>query len=805
MIRITGMNSGLDTDSIIKELMKAKSEKLNTLKKAKTKLEWKQDAWKTTNSKIYSFYSKHLGNLRYQSSFKKKSTKVSNENIASVVAGDNAVNGSQSLVVKQLAKAGYLTGGKLSEDKSIKGSSKLNEALGADISGSATIDVKVGNKVKSFTVDGDTTVSAFVSKLNESGVNASFDSANQRIFVNTAKSGTANDFQITAANGDGLKALSALGLVTADDISSNKEYQAMSAYHAADDATILTNLNADGKVASYAASKAKELQSSLATMQKTIDGYQKNITTKQTALDKAKANEKYTAIAGDTHEEKKATAEEALSKAQTAVDENAEKLAYIDLAAKDEADLTDAQKEKLQEYSAKYDLSTLDKDALTEEQKTLKENLTTAKTDVAAVKSVTDLEDEIMGLQDKIYENYSKMHDTALALNDYYNSLSGDDVTDAVTAAIEKNQAYIDAAEGFATTYETLKGGDVDEYKLDSSASFSIQSQSEEELINRVKTANDAINGADGYSSKSAVRVMGQNAKIVLNGAEFESTSNSFTVNGLTITAKQVSGISGYEDGVDEEGNAIKKPIYEEVSINTEDDISGIYDMIKGFIKEYNAMIKELDSSYNAASAKGYEPLTDEEKDAMSDKEIEEWEKKVKDALLRQDSDLGGVISNVKSNMLSTFTINGTRYNLASFGIETLGYFNSEENERGVFHIDGDEDDGTTSGNTDKLRKMIASDPDTVSSFFTQLANKVYDDLTVKMKSTEYSSIYTVYEDKKMKTDISDYKTRIDEAQEKLNAIEDKYYKQFSAMETAIGKINSQASSFGGMFGMGQQ
>ena len=225
--------------------------------------------------------------------------------------------------------------------------------------------------------------------------------------------------------------------------------------------------------------------------------------------------------------------------------------------------------------------------------------------------------------------------------------------------------------------------------------------------------------------------------------------------------------------------------------------------MIKDFLKEYNAMIKELDSAYNAPSAKGYEPLTDDEKEAMSDKEIEEWEKKVKDALLRQDSDLGSVISSVKSNMLSTFEINGQKYTLSSFGIETLGYFNSEENERGMYHIDGDPDDGITSGNTDKLKKMIASDPDVVSSFFSQLANKVYDDLTVKMKTTEYSSIYTVYEDKKMKTDISDYKTKIDEAQKKLNAIEDKYYKQFSAMETAIGKLNSQQSSLSSMLGMG--
>ena len=803
MIRITGMNSGLDTDSIIKELIKAKSDKLNTLKKSKTKLEWKQDAWKTTNSKIYNFYSKQLGNLRFQSSFKKKATKVSNENVASVVAGDNAVNGSQSLVVTQLAKAGYLTGGKLSEDKSVNSGSKLNEALGAGIDGTATIDVKVGNKVKSFSIDGETTVSQFVSKLNESGVNASFDAANQRIFVNTAKSGEGNDFEITAANADGLKALSSLGLLTNDDITGNKEYQSLKNYYDADDSTILANLEADGKIASYAAAKANNLQNSLTALQKTINDTQKSVADKQEELDKAREDEKYAAVSGDTLEEKKTNAAARLEDAQKAMTENSEKLEYIDLASKDSAELTEEQKTRLTELESKYELASLDKEALLEEQTSLKEELTAAKADVAAVKKVSDLEASVMELQTKTYDTYSKMHDTALALNEYYSSIPEADRTEEMNAAIEKNNEVISAAETFATTYETLKSGAVDEYKLADTPSYNIIEQSRQEMLDRVKTANEALNNAGSITSSSAVRVKGQDARIILNGAEFESTSNSFTINGLTITAKQVSGISGYEDDTDAEGNAIKKPIYEEVSINTEDDITGVYNMIKDFLKEYNAMIKELDSAYNAPSAKGYEPLTDDEKEAMSDKEIEEWEKKVKDALLRQDSDLGSVISSVKSNMLSTFEINGQKYTLSSFGIETLGYFNSEENERGMYHIDGDPDDGITSGNTDKLKKMIASDPDVVSSFFSQLANKVYDDLTVKMKTTEYSSIYTVYEDKKMKTDISDYKTKIDEAQKKLNAIEDKYYKQFSAMETAIGKLNSQQSSLSSMLGMG--
>ena len=63
--------------------------------------------------------------------------------------------------------------------------------------------------------------------------------------------------------------------------------------------------------------------------------------------------------------------------------------------------------------------------------------------------------------------------------------------------------------------------------------------------------------------------------------------------------------------------------------------------MIKGFFTEYNTLIKEMDSLYNADSAKGYEPLTDDEKEAMTDKEIEKWEEKIKKALLRRDDTVG--------------------------------------------------------------------------------------------------------------------------------------------------------------------
>ena len=96
-------------------------------------------------------------------------------------------------------------------------------------------------------------------------------------------------------------------------------------------------------------------------------------------------------------------------------------------------------------------------------------------------------------------------------------------------------------------------------------------------------------------------------AEIELNGATYTSTSNSFNINGLTLTVNSTTAPG------------------EEVTITTQDDTDGIYDMIKNFFKEYNTMINQMDKLYNADSAKGYEPLTDEEKEAMSDSAIEEW------------------------------------------------------------------------------------------------------------------------------------------------------------------------------------
>ena len=278
-----------------------------------------------------------------------------------------------------------------------------------------------------------------------------------------------------------------------------------------------------------------------------------------------------------------------------------------------------------------------------------------------------------------------------------------------------------------------------------------------------------------------ASKVNAQDAEIEIDGATFTSMTNTFSVNGLTLTAQEVTD--------------------KEITMTTSTDTDGIYGMIKNFFTEYNKLINEMDSLYNAESSKGYDPLLTEEKEALSEGEIEEWEKKIKDSLLRRDSTLSSVSFSMVSVMLQGAEVNGQKMYLSDFGINTLGYFKSKDNEKNAYHIDGDPDDATTKANEDKLKKMIASDPNTVMDFFTKLSTNLYDDLTKKLAGTTLSSAMTVYNDKVMKEEYNDYTSRIKKEEDKLNAMMDKWYKKFSQMEVAMSKLESRSSSLASILG----
>jgi flagellar hook-associated protein 2 len=204
---------------------------------------------------------------------------------------------------------------------------------------------------------------------------------------------------------------------------------------------------------------------------------------------------------------------------------------------------------------------------------------------------------------------------------------------------------------------------------------------------------------------------------------------------------------------------------------------------------------------YGADSADKYEPLTSEEKEEMSDDEIEDWENKIKDALLRNDSTLGNIKDTMSQYMQKGIQINGQTYYLSSFGINTAGYFDSTYKDRYALHIDGDSDDEYSSQNDDKLKTMIAQDPELVSKFFQQLTNDLYSQMQKMMSKTSLSSAMTFYNDVELKNEYDDYSDKITAQEEKITALEDKYYSKFSAMETALAKLSSKSSAISGLLG----
>ena len=169
---------------------------------------------------------------------------------------------------------------------------------------------------------------------------------------------------------------------------------------------------------------------------------------------------------------------------------------------------------------------------------------------------------------------------------------------------------------------------------------------------------NVTVNGGANDSSNSTIPkgmalIEASDSKIILNGAELTSSSAVVSANGLDIT---LTGLTKTD---------------EPITFSVTNDTESVYNSIKSFLKEYNSVMKEMNTLYNADSAKGYEPLTSEEKEAMSDDDVKLWEDKIKKSLLRSDSTLSSIMSSMRSAMMSTVEYDGKTYALSSFGIMT--------------------------------------------------------------------------------------------------------------------------------------
>lgn len=283
-----------------------------------------------------------------------------------------------------------------------------------------------------------------------------------------------------------------------------------------------------------------------------------------------------------------------------------------------------------------------------------------------------------------------------------------------------------------------------------------------------------------GFAIGARAGSAGSDAEFNYNGTDFTSSSNEINVNGLSF------------DILEDSGSA---------TVTVTQDTDAVYESVKSFVLKYNELMVEFAEKIGAESTRGYEPLTDEEKLTMSEDDIKLWEAKIKDSLLRRDDNLTSISNKLRNTLTLSSGIDTTDLTyktLSSLGIVTGGY-----QENGLLHIEGDEDDPIYGLKDNKLREAINEDFDAVTELMTALGDELYSDFGERMKSSFLSSALTFHNDKEIDRQIEDYEDEIFNLEGKLSMIEERYYKQFTAMEQAIQRANSTgewlAQQLGGM------
>lgn len=699
-IRMTGLNSGIDTDSIVAALMSAQRTKMTKVEDKKQRLEWKKEKWAAMNTKIYNFYKGSLSNMRFSKNYTTKAASSSNTTKITAKASTTAATGTYAVKVNSLAAAQYVTSGKLREipnadnsgtekiTDSTKLTSLLNSSGNHSFSVGSQVNIKCGSKEVTLNVAEDTTVADFTNKCAEAGLNATFDENQQRFFISSKKSGEENKFEISSSQMDS-------GFVSG--VTNAIKYSALSNSDKMNylDATNVIVSGATGDARTAAENKIKELAKTAAENDASN-----------------RVNKFYLEVA------KHDTASNLTAEEETAINEQ-----YASVA-----------------------------------------DLTERATKIQQAKDAKKLEKAQGLLATEAYQN-----NIASALT---NGLSNGSAVAGVSVTAEYE---FESAANRLTHAEAAAASVISQC----ASGVGVISSNDNVLsalgLGRVTGA--AVPGNSGDDSQMVVKEA-SDSEIVFNGATLRSTDTNMKVAGVELN------LLGVTD--------------DEVNITVTNDTDGVYDTIKEFISEYNSILKEMNTSYKAASSKGFQVLTDEQKEAMSDKEVEQWENKIKDSLLRRDDTLSGIISSFRNNMMGYYKdSNNSTYALSSIGIVTSGDYA----EGGLLHIKGDEDDQEYSGEKNTLKKMLEEDPDKVMNILTTMAGKLYDDLGKKMQRTNMSSALTFYNDKEMASQLSDYKKSIANWEDKLTKMEDKYYSQFTAMEKAMASLNSKQNTLANYLG----
>ncbi|WP_077619680.1 flagellar filament capping protein FliD [Bacillus sinesaloumensis] len=697
-MRIGGLASGMDIDSIVKDLMKAERIPLNKLNRQKQILEWQRDDYRSMNSLLLSLRDLSF-NMKLSSTYRAKNTTISNDSKVTATASAAAGNVSYTLSkVEQLATAATkVNAGSITND-----GQKLNTNASIwsqqDTFKNTSFDWKQGGLAKETKTIADPTNQVAISKTN---IKVDAESIkNMQVKVN------------------------------------GKSYTVYTDAFPVDDPNVKNSVHlaSDGTL-TFSETLAK---GSKVSVDYFIESYTQEITVPKPSDTAANPNTTFQ-----------------LSKSSLSTDGMSVKVTSKDGGETGYTVITSASEWEGMSDKAGHVLMDLETGKLTfseslEEGDKIKADykqnyfsfgLETYNENGEAVKEKFSVEGS-----SSFTSIINRISSSTVGVNAFY-----DDYTGQVTLTRSKTGDFNKAGAEIKVFGDFLNN------------------------VLRFQTTNS--NGEIVDVDEKG----GENAKFVINGLETQRLSNSFTINGVSFTLKDTF------DSTDPSKN--DAPVTVGVTTNTDT----VVDNIVNFVEKYNETIQKINEKLNEERFRSYQPLSSEEREALSDREAELWEEKAKSGLIRRDSTLSSGLNQFRMDLYTPVTnlsTDSTFNQLASIGIKTTANYL----DRGKLEID-----------KAKLKEAIETDPDAVEKLFAAegstyaekgLVNRLYDSLTATMdkvneragKNTWTSQQYTIGKN------LDRIDDSIDRFEDRLIKIEDRYWRQFTAMEKAISRANQQSA-----------
>lgn len=770
--RVTGL-SGIDTDSMVEKLMKAESAKYNKLTQKKQKTEWKQTAYRDYITKLQSFQDKYFGtsasktNFRYSKAFQNFSTTVMNkttdEESKAITVNSTTNAGTYKVQVSQLASADKYTSDSTNvTEKSIESTFSLAELKstieglgdGENLSFKLTYDgtAKEISLSKSDFADlenatTDDLKSVLDEKLSVFGKGKVAVSEEDGVFSFKASE---NGHSLTIAEGTSSKTGTS-SLLSLDKLTDGKlASDIKGAFKVTIDGVDYT-VKVDLKEGDTSKSIATKMNSALAKA------------TKETANDDGTTSATTSSIAGKLNFSIEGGSLKMTNKSSTE-DISVQGLAIAAEPAAGTGDGTDEGVPAPATTNGYVNIfSALSASASTADAVPLKH--TGSLVDMGFKTGTTTVIDKKTDTLGDVLSGLFESGSDSATVNINNKSIVLEK-SDTIASFLGKMNA---SGTGVTVEYNSIKGN------------FTMTSNKKGE-VNNIKIGDD-VETAKFMDTLFNSHEEGQDAKVKIDGEEITYTTNDIDVNGLKMTLNKVTG-----DDV--------------LEIKSVDSVDETYNLVKGFVDDYNALVKDIYNATRQTRTKSgsytyYEPLTDEQRKAMEDTEIERWETEAKKGMFYNDDILGGLLSKMRGVMYSSVnTENGTKMALYSIGITTSSNYSAG----GLLEID-----------EDKLREAIKNKGNEIRELFTQSKTGLADQMKSALDSyignkgslrqragiTGTSSV----NENTLSQELKSISGKMETEKLRLYDKENQYYKMFSAMEASVTKNNSQMDQLYSLLG----